>query len=133
MGPYEQQMTAIGCVTGASVGGQLGLFRVDKNGLSPGAELLTRARQEISLEFYWTNRIGRLQNRPRWAPRRQNAQPLIRGIPNHGAVVMQSITKTSSGSECKQITEVASIQGRQVEQPMKYCWSGPCAESAMAS
>jgi len=145
MGPHEQQMTALGCATGAIGGGLLGLVAGHGSGtgaaVGVGAGLLAGCAAG--------NIIGRqLDERDRQAAEAAtlaalDAPPARRpvahrwysnhGTGNHGSVVVQSTTRTASGSECKQVNEVAYIQGQEVNQPMKYCRSGPDAEWTQAS
>jgi hypothetical protein len=40
-------------------------------------------------------------------------------------VVVQSTMRSAGGGECKQVNEVAYIQSEEVNQPVKYCRSGP--------
>jgi surface antigen len=144
MGPHEQEMTALGCATGAIGGGLLGLVAGHGSGtgaaVGVGAGLLAGCAAG--------NIIGRqLDERDRQAAEAAtlaalNAPPTRRpvahtwhsdhGTGNRGSVVVQSTTRPAGGGECKQVNEVAYIQGQEVNQPMKYCRSGPDGEWAQA-
>jgi surface antigen len=130
MGPHEQQYTAVG-------GGLLGVLAGHGNGtavaLGAGSGLLAGCAAG--------NIIGRqLDDRDREVAEAAtlaalNAPPAPHpvahvwhsdhGTGNHGAVVVQSSTRTASGGECKEVNEVAYIQSKEVNQPVKYCRSGP--------
>jgi surface antigen len=136
MGQHEQEMTAFGCAAGALGGGLIGLVAGHGNGgavaAGAGAGLLTGCVAG--------NVIGRqLDERDRGAAEAAtlaalNAPSSSRsvarawrsdhGTGNHGTVVVQSTTRMASGSECKEVNEVAYIQSKEVAQPAKYCRSG---------
>jgi surface antigen len=136
MGQHEQQMTAVGCAAGALGGGLIGLMAGHGNGgavaAGAGAGLLTGCVAG--------NLIGRqLDQRDRAAAEAAtvaalNAPPSSRpvarawrsdhGTGNHGTVVVQSTTRMASGGECKEVNEVAYVQGKELNQPVKYCRGG---------
>ena len=144
MGPHEQEMTAYGCAAGALGGGLIGLVAGHGNGgsaaLGAGAGLLAGCAAG--------NIIGReLDERDRQAAEAAtlaalDAPPSRRpvahawhsdhGTGNHGTVFVQSSTKTADGGECKQVNEVAYIKGEEVNQPVKYCRSGPSSDWTQA-
>jgi surface antigen len=136
MGQHEQQMTAFGCAAGAVGGGLLGLVAGHGNGgavaAGAGAGLLTgcvagniigRQLDERDRRAAETATLAALNAPPSSRPTAR-AWRSDHGTGNHGTVVVQSTTRTAGG-ECKQVNEVAYIQGKEVNQPAKYCRSGP--------
>jgi surface antigen len=135
MGQHEQQMTALGCAAGAMGGGLLGLLGGHGNGgavaMGAGAGLLTGcvagniigrqldARDRATAE---AATLAALNAPPNSRPRAWRSD---HGTGNHGTVMVQSTTRTANGGECKEVNEVAYIQSQEVNQPVKYCRTGP--------
>jgi surface antigen len=137
MGEHEKQMTAAGCITGAVGGGLLGLVGGHGSGqsaaLGAGAGLLAgcaagniigRQLDERDRQAAEAATLAALNARPTSHPVAQTWRS-NHGTGNHGTVVVQSTTKIASGGECKEVNEVAYIQSKEVNQPTKYCRSGP--------
>jgi surface antigen len=137
MGQHEQQMTAAGCVTGALGGGLLGLVGGHGSGqaiaLGTGAGLLTGCAAGNIIGKQLDERDRRVAEAATLAalnapPARHPVAHTWRsdhGTGNHGTVVVQSTMRSAGGGECKQVNEVAYIQSEEVNQPVKYCRSGP--------